>query len=736
MNEIVPIYVLGIVSLLVVMLGGFVLTQQWRYRAGLAFSTTMFGVAGWAGGIALFLNTHDVANAHRAASLYYIAATVIAAAVLYLSLGFAYDTHLLKVRHQRLLDTLLILPPLIISLLFIVCPSFFFGQFHLGQNPHTIDLKAGGYALFVCFFLLYYLTATSLLVIAALKSRGRTRLRLGLVSLAYIIAGIVGMAFNLILPALGNYNWIWIGPLGLFVFIPLLYVAILRLGLFDIRGATARTVAYGLTLALLLVVYYIVINAIAVIFLSGDLTHINFVYASLALLLAIIFHPIKRFFDRMTNFLFYRDAYDMEEFLSRFTRRLSKITDIHTLLSYSATEIAKTLKANFGSFLVWRENAAPYFVSTTPKRHTLPSEDVEEITKYVSLPGHDYILTSTLEEERALRRILVSHRIEVVLPIRQGRQVIAYLFLGDHLSSYYNTADILLLQTISAELAIAIENALSVQEVRDLNDTLQQRINGATAELRHSNAQLQQLDAAKDEFISMASHQLRTPLTTIKGYISMVIEGDAGKITPEQKRLLSEAFTSSERMVRLISDFLNVSRLQTGKFIIEKQPSNLAKVVSEELESLSPNASARGIRFIYKEPKNFPTLYLDETKIRQVIMNFSDNALYYSGKGKTVDINLKLEKGEVIFTVKDHGIGVPKEQQAHLFQKFFRATNARSERPDGTGVGLFLAKRVIDDHHGGLIFESTEGKGSTFGFRLPLSEVQVPDTLGNQKPLA
>ena len=189
-----------------------------------------------------------------------------------------------------------------------------------------------------------------------------------------------------------------------------------------------------------------------------------------------------------------------------------------------------------------------------------------------------------------------------------------------------------------------------------------------------------------------------------------------------QKKLLEEAFLSSERMVRLINDFLNVSRLQTGKFLIEKHPVDLSQIIQQELDSLIPSTMARGMKFQYTAPKKFPLLDLDEGKIRQVIMNFSDNAIYYSKDNSTIKVSVKIEKGEVVFRVKDTGIGVPVSEQAQLFNKFFRATNARKQRPDGTGVGLFLAKKVIDAHKGHVLFESEEGKGSTFGFRLPIKK--------------
>jgi signal transduction histidine kinase len=128
------------------------------------------------------------------------------------------------------------------------------------------------------------------------------------------------------------------------------------------------------------------------------------------------------------------------------------------------------------------------------------------------------------------------------------------------------------------------------------------------------------------------------------------------------------------------------------------------------------------LKLQYRVPSVFPILYIDEGKIRQVIMNFIDNAIYYSSEETAIKIELAVEGGEAVFKVKDTGIGVPKKEQSHLFTKFFRATNARKQRPDGTGVGLFLAKKVIVAHGGDIVFE---GEGSTFGFRLPIKKLSA-----------
>jgi signal transduction histidine kinase len=202
----------------------------------------------------------------------------------------------------------------------------------------------------------------------------------------------------------------------------------------------------------------------------------------------------------------------------------------------------------------------------------------------------------------------------------------------------------------------------------------------------------------------------------------MVLEGDAGKVSAKQKVLLRQSYTSAQRMVYLISDLLNVSRLRTGKFIIEPTAVNLPDVVGEELKQVEETAKSRNVKLSYIKPKNYPTLNLDDTKIRQVIMNFVDNAIYYTPAGGKVVVALNTTLKSAEFSVTDNGIGVPKAEQAHLFTKFYRAGNARVARPDGTGLGLFMAKKVIVASGGALIFKSTEGRGSTFGFTFPLKK--------------
>jgi signal transduction histidine kinase len=217
----------------------------------------------------------------------------------------------------------------------------------------------------------------------------------------------------------------------------------------------------------------------------------------------------------------------------------------------------------------------------------------------------------------------------------------------------------------------------------------------------------------------------------------MILEGDFGKIQPAMKEPLEQALDSSNRMAGLVSDLLNVSRMEAGRFFIDPTDVDLNSEVPAEVVQLKTLAESKSVKLVYDKPaKPVPMMKLDLDKTRQVIMNLADNAVHYSAPpngGGVVHVSLAHEGQDVVFKVVDNGIGVPEAQQKKLFKKFFRAGNAQNTRPDGTGLGLYLVKRVVEDQGGELIFESKEGKGSTFGFRMPVKNKIKPNSKASEK---
>ena len=572
------------------------------------------------------------------------------------------------------------------------------------------------------------------LVIAISKEHGIKKRQGILVLMAFCTSAVLGLLLNAILPLVASsWETTRLGPLVVVILVGMVAYSIIRHGLFDIRLAVVRSAAYVLALITLAGIYYGLAYVTSVAIFQGETTtavSVSPVNIMLALVLAFAFQPIKRFFDRLTNHLFYRDTYDADEFIASLGALLTSTTHLHEVLELSLAKITQTLKSSSGLFVVYRDHHDDA-ITSEGKYKKFTEEEYDLLHRLVDIRGSKLLIVNSFvpysdPDERKLHQILAKRHIALVLPLKSAHETVGHLLLGEPMSTQYSARDLRVLETIANQLIIAIMNARSVEAVRELNIHLEERVGQATRALLRTNRQLLELDETKDEFLSMASHQLRTPLTSIKGYISMVLEGDVGDITPAQRQLLEEAYTSSERMVHLIGDFLNVNRLQTGKFIIDPNEVDLAKVVKQEVDQIRQIAVTHDITVQYKAPARFPRLFVDEGKIRQVIMNFIDNAIYYSPEGKIIRVSLTIEEGDAVLRVTDKGMGVPEKVQKKLFTKFFRAENARKQRPDGTGIGLYLAKKVIDGHSGKLVFESRENKGSTFGFRLPIKKLSSP----------
>ena len=531
---------------------------------------------------------------------------------------------------------------------------------------------------------------------------------------------------NFVLPVVFNQSgFLPFSSLYTTFFAILTSYAIIRHRLFDIRLIVARSVAYVFLLIVIVSLYSALIYALSAAFF--DVSSLSWAaritFATVTVIMAFTFQPLKRVIDHNTNKLFFRDAYDSQEVLDHLSSLLATEIDLRTIVESSGAILNDALRPSHLRFAVFKDGQTyvDHKLGNAPRRR-LDRHELGQFEGSLIVRGE-----ANSREEKLL---LHHYETDVLLKLRTNEETVGAILLGPKQSgTIYSEQDIDLLDISEKELAIAVQNARYFEQIQEFNVKLQKEVEEATSELRASNTKLKELDEAKDEFISMASHQLRTPLTSVKGYISMVVEGDTGKIRPQQKKLLEEAFASSQRMVYLIADLLNVSRLKTGKFVIEPVEVYLPDVVKEEVDQLKPIARSRKLKLKFDKPEHFPKIWLDETKIRQVVMNFIDNAIYYTPAGGQIYVAILAKKNAIEFRVKDNGIGVPKEEQASLFAKFYRAGNAKRARPDGTGLGLYMAQRVISAQGGSIIFESQEGKGSTFGFSFPLSSVKTKQAL-------
>lgn len=234
--------------------------------------------------------------------------------------------------------------------------------------------------------------------------------------------------------------------------------------------------------------------------------------------------------------------------------------------------------------------------------------------------------------------------------------------------------------------------------------------------------QLQSLEKHKNEFLSVASHQLRTPLSRIVGYVSMLLEGDFGEVVEDDHReALTVVFTSSQQMSSLVDTFLHVTDIETGNIRFTFTPVNIHEYIEKQVAQVQELAKEQGVEIVIHEPKKDLEVMVDEN-IREVVVNLIDNAIRYSGDAKIVEISIEpLDTTHIQIVVHDEGIGIPKDKQQHLFEKFSRGENSLRVHPNGSGLGLYIAKHIVEGHGGELSVQSEgENKGTTSMVRLPI----------------
>ncbi|MBL1434237.1 PAS domain-containing protein, partial [Candidatus Wolfebacteria bacterium] len=229
-----------------------------------------------------------------------------------------------------------------------------------------------------------------------------------------------------------------------------------------------------------------------------------------------------------------------------------------------------------------------------------------------------------------------------------------------------------------------------------------------------------EVDKAKTEFVSLASHQLRNPLTSISWYAEILLSGDAGKLNKEQEDFINEIYRGNQRMINLVNALLNVSRIDLGTFAIDPKPTNLIEIAESVVHELTPQINRKSLN-LESSYEKLPLIDIDVNLTRIIFQNIFSNAVKYTPSNGNISITIKKRDTDVLISVSDTGYGIPKAQQSRVFEKLFRADNIQEKYVEGTGLGLYLVKSVVEMAGGKVWFESEENKGSTFYVTIPLS---------------
>ncbi|MFN2157995.1 MAG: ATP-binding protein [Anaerolineae bacterium] len=230
---------------------------------------------------------------------------------------------------------------------------------------------------------------------------------------------------------------------------------------------------------------------------------------------------------------------------------------------------------------------------------------------------------------------------------------------------------------------------------------------------------------AKNEFVSVVAHELRTPMTSIKGYTDLILQGALGEVNDEQRHFLRIVKANVDRLSELIGDLLDTARIEAGRIRLEIEPIQVTSIVGEVCDSLAETIRERGLELTVEADPDVPTVQADRNRLIQILMNLLSNAYRYTPSGGSITVSVRLTDDAVLVAVADSGIGIAPEDQERIFERFHRVDNEIVNRQTGTGLGLTIARSLVELHGGRLWLESEFGVGSTFFFTLPIQHVDV-----------
>ncbi|MBI2458989.1 MAG: GAF domain-containing protein [Parcubacteria group bacterium] len=738
-----------IVAIVNIFLAWIVYFRNKKSQINIFFSIFAFAVGLWALVLGFYhlsisLNTDELLMRSS-----YGAAVVIGASFYYMSLVFP-----LKKKKYRFTGIILLLVSLF--LLFLVFIPGFLVQSIVAKNwGNDVMLNSFGYYIFSLFFTLTFLGGMIIFWKKYFTSSGIVAKQIFYIVSSGSIAGILGMLFNLILPSplFHNFQYIWIGPIFTIIWSSSIAYAIMRHRLLDIRLFVVRSILYTLTVVAVGMIFIFV-----VFFLGQNILGSTFrgiILGSVVISLGL--EPLIHFFRRVTDRYFFQEKYNYQKIFRELTESMTRIMDLQNLLDTTTATIKNALKVEKIAIVLWNNGKdLPaeikqvnlnilfdiYFSKKKPLIKYLSDSKMELVSAELKIEIERGKLRMPMAQAESIVREMQNLDIAVCLPIISNNILIGVLALGDKQSGdVFSIDDIQLLNVFTYQAAIALENALLYKQVQDFSKTLQGKVDEQTKDIRtksgeieEKNKYLQELLEMKSDFLRTVNHQLNTPLSVMKGYFSMMEEGSypADKAMPSIKAGL-------ERISSTVADFWDAYELEGERMKMQPQKTDITEIVSRLIPEKQKMqlARERNLTIEVLEPKfKMPIVWCDYKKIAHVVSNLLDNAVYYTRQGKVTLYYELLDDNYLQVNVKDTGVGISEEDKKKLFQKFSRGNNATDLRPDGSGLGLFIAKKIVEGNWGELAgISQGQDKGATFSFTLPIYKNQQPDA-SQEKPVS
>lgn len=593
-------------------------------------------------------------------------------------------------------------------------------------KPSTTEPIAGtGMPLFILHNLIFLGGGFFVLLRKFRKSYGVSRAQLRLFVTGAILMFILILITNFLFVILFNTSaFVGLLPLYTLIFVGFISYAIVKHRFLDIGLVVARTVSYTLLIGLFGVLYAILFAAISSILVGASMgTRTILISTILALLMAFSFQSIRKVIEKITDRIFYKNHYDTSKLLYDLALVMASTLRLEDLTHQILQKILKEVKVTRGTFILVEDNHV-YEVAHEGYSKT-PEIDEAGILK---LFGGNKVLIFEELPEGDVKEIMRNMEFTIVVPLITEGEYMGIFALGEKLSGdIYTSEDIRVVEIISPEATVAIQNAKAYEEIRRFNITLREEVERATKDLQVANTKLKELDKLKDDFVSVASHELRTPMTAIKSYLWMALKKPDAPLSEKMNKYLSRAYISTERLINLVNDMLNVSRIEAGTIEIRPSLFDIQSLVEDVISEVKPKADEKMIRLEVVKTQ-VPQIFADPDKVHQVLLNLLGNSLKFTHADGVISTSFFSDGRVVEISVKDNGVGISKDDLSRLFQKFGRLDNSyvAAATSGGTGLGLFISKSLVE-LMGGKIWASSEGlgKGTTFTFALPVATPEV-----------
>ncbi len=549
------------------------------------------------------------------------------------------------------------------------------------------------------------------------------------------VLGGFGLFASLVLKVL-NFFWLFI----LFATFPLsVAYAIIKHNLFDVDVLIRRSAGYLIVSMFVIVVSFLLISGLSLSLekITGQPSQVAAVITIFIMLVMV--RPLHNRIDQALERRFFGEKYEYQKTLRRAAKILNSIIELEPLLKQILDMVMDSIKIQNGCILLRDKDRGSLKVAVLrdPSRGAqLHADNPEDQLPVEVLPNTDHLLKYLMEtsgksiqindlermlppnpERGPMLEFMKNLKLVLLIPIYYEIRMTGILGLGPkNNGAWYSSEDIELLQTLMMQTAMSIENAHRVKELKKL------------VELKISNRELKKINELKDNFLSMVSHDLRTPMTGIKAYAEIMRE-QIGQIDEEsQKKYLNIILQQSDRLTRLINDLLDIQRFEAGRMEMDLTDLGLRGLVNESVEAFMGLVREKNLKLEKKVPEREIIIRGNRDRMLQALANLLSNAIKFTPEqGRIlVELEVALEDGAHLarISVSDTGPGIPAELQDKLFDKFSQLHNPSEKRLSGSGLGLALARQIVEFHGGRVGVKSEPGKGSNFYFLVPLAQEQ------------